>query len=636
MRKFAIGWLFLASCAAQAQTQPPPPKIVTPTIPAFKYAPPPAITIIKPPVAKPIQLPIRGGAPATSNLPLDQTAPPPVAMYPPKDEPQRQVSGSVAPDPAYEAVIQAAFAARDQRAKEADALEKQAEADRARATDYRRRLAGGNGTDAVIAAQDAAATRADTQAREIRPKIAPPLTDAEKAADAQRLAQMAPSGRDGYCRELANPSGGAVAASVVCSCGEQYAASLMRQVKALRDKGDGYVTQSKISTIMDAQKTAKLTVRWGNDVTQSQYSLHQDAGFAQIAAAGLSKLCQAVAFRDSDPRRRLVPVSAMRGYEPAGSADMGAKGAVYSTIREIARELAEMPGLVGRIRVNIAKDAADAQLANTAYQRQFEASALKYRDQFQRNLDSYYESTSGDAMAAAENAGRQIGQATETGLTSICDDRLKQETALMADTDHAVVQIASEYRSDRSALLSRFKTDFDAWEALAKRNGAAGPVFAGAPGGDVGIDGRQTIAVPVPLSVGGPVVPTLWGDIISPTPARLVSASSSKPFFETRRRGYPGFNDPALRFHHQACVSQYGKLVNAARAIYGAGGANIDFHMNGAMPAPQPSANHDDRFENYELGFDLWLPLDQPAQQKITKVADLQDAQGGRYPEDGP
>ena len=35
-------------------------------------------------------------------------------------------------------------------------------------------------------------------------------------------------------------------------------------------------------------------------------------------------------------------------------------------------------------------------------------------------------------------------------------------------------------------------------------------------------------------------------------------------------------------------------------------------------------------------GSDLWLPLDQPAQQKITKVADLQDAQGGRYPEDGP
>ena len=292
----------------------------------------------------------------------------------------------------------------------------------------------------------------------------------------------------------------------------------------------------------------------------------------------------------------------MRGYELTGRRMPTPSRGVYGAIREIAREFAEMPGLVGKIRVNIAKDAADAQLANTAYQRQFEASALKYRDQFQRNLDSYYESNGGDAMAAAENAGRQIGQAAENGLAPICDDRLKQvETALMADTDHAVVQIASEYRSDRSALLSRFKTDFDAWEALAKRNGAAGPAFAGAPGGDSGIDGRQTIAVAVPLSVGGPIVPTLWGDIISATPARLVSASSSKPFFETRRRGYPGFNDPACRFHHQACVGQYGKLVNAARAIYGAGGANIDFRMNGAMPAPQPPANHDDRFENYDL-----------------------------------
>ena len=257
MRKFAVGWLFLASCAAQAQTQPPPPKMVVPAIPTFKPAALPPVTIIKPPVAKPFQLPAPGSAPATANLPSDQIAAMPVAMYPPKDEPQRQVSGSVALDPAYEAVIQAAFAARDQRAKQADALEKQAEVYRARAADYRRRLAGGNGTDAVIAAQDAAANRADTQAKEIRPKVAPPLTDAEKAADAQRLAQMAASGRDGYCRELANPSNGAVAASVVCSCGEQYATSLMRQVNALRDKGDGYVTQSKISAIMDAQEGGK-------------------------------------------------------------------------------------------------------------------------------------------------------------------------------------------------------------------------------------------------------------------------------------------------------------------------------------------------------------------------------------------
>jgi hypothetical protein len=554
---------------------------------------------------------LRLRAPAPHFVPILGGATPPVAMFPAPGETNRQTSGSAVPDPGYEKVLRDAFAERDRRAMRADSMEKSAKdaRDHADALRERERVTGTSSYAAVIAQHNVAAEKADALARLLRPKTAPPLSEADKAANALRLAQMAPSGRDGYCQELLKPSPGAVAVGVVCACGERYRDFLLHAIHALEDKADKYVVDGNLADLVKADRAAGQGPGDGDFALADQAQLHRSVRLTE-AQNDFSAACKKVAYRESDPRRRLVPVSLMYGYEHGGQQDRAARQSVYSGVQHFVQQLADLPEIIGRVRVFILRDVAKNRAANKDYESRFAAVAARYYPQYVDLMKKEVALHGAvEAYISGTEPGQAIGRELEAAMTPICNARLQQEKQFITTIDDALVGIVSDYRADRAAALARIDADMPLWEGLAKRNGpsdidfAAVADYAARPGTSHWPD------VDLSMSVGGRAGP--GGQLI---------------------RGVG--RDKNGAWDHETCNDQYAALVDSVRALPQSARSNVAF---GQMGMPQPfraSPDYDDT--NYNVGVSLWLDPNKPKEPPLKEVADLQTAQGGRYPEDGP
>ncbi len=448
--------------------QPPRPEDIPPQI--QKIAAPAALTVNPPPK-------------------LEANAPPsPVAMYPRDGEAAPAVTGNgdQSADPDFDAMLLHAFAQRDQRRDQADKVAAAAAAARKRVDDQRARMgANSNGAvDLVLTRALENADSLDARAASLRPKTAPPVSEPERQAAAQRQSDSAPSERDGYCRALLVTIADAppVAAGPTCACADRYRSDIVKALDRLADKEAKLVAESDLTGRAAWEKAGWEAKTLPNPTAPKileVYAGHNDRSERMAKETDIARFCRATASREADPRRRLVPREAAEGYEPGGRADRATMTTAFRAVATLMSELLRREQEYAELRIDILQDDVEAREEELQRKQDVGDKIAKWRPTMDAYHDFLVPGTTADKLPPWEEQTSKIAATANGQEAAFCEARLETlKTRIDASRDR-LRTILDEYHTARDADLKRFKDDVVLWDRLAKRDGFAASDPAG-------------------------------------------------------------------------------------------------------------------------------------------------------------